>query len=71
MFIEMKEWTNKCITALVTFSLLSCFVWTAPSYFCYDKTLPHPSGLNYKHESPDYEFVVTYEVLVGLYAAAM
>lgn len=65
---EKRKWANRFISVFFSLSLTSCIIWAIPGYFRENKTLEHPSGLSYRHQSPDYEFVVSFDLLVALYA---
>lgn len=71
MFLERKKWTNRYILGIGISAVLALMVWEAPEYANENKTLSRPSGMVYKHQSPDFETVVTYELVAGFYAAGM
>lgn len=67
--IKKKRWAYRYIKIVMSMSVLSCVLYTFPQYFNADKKLSHHFGIEYKHRSPDFELLVTFELIMTLYSA--
>lgn len=54
----------------IIMGVTGCVLWAFPEYFREDKKLSHPSGIDYRSQSPDFEIVVTYELITAIYGGA-
>lgn len=63
MLIQAHKETTPYIKFLITTTVVSGFCYGAIPFFFTDKDLGHPSGFYQEKKSPDFELVVTFEMI--------
>lgn len=61
----MKKKNAKIIRNFLVLSCIPGFGYSAYTYFQEEKKLHHPVGIPYRHQSPDFELITTFDLCVA------